>query len=142
VPEPGPLTPEDEALLDAAHGLLDRVRLAMREIAGHKALEQIWEVCGEANRYVDAQAPWALRKTDPARMATVLWVLAETVRHLATLTQPFMPESSARLLDLLGVAEADRTFAALGADGARLVPGTVLPAPAGVFPRYAEPEAA
>jgi methionyl-tRNA synthetase len=139
VPEPGPLTTADEALLGAAHGLLGRVRAFMGEIAGHKALEAIWEVCGEANRYVDAQAPWTLRKTDPARMATVLWVLAETVRHLATLTQPFMPEASAKLLDLLAVAEPDRGFAALGAEGARLVPGTALPAPSGVFPRYVEP---
>jgi methionyl-tRNA synthetase len=142
VPEPGPLGAPDEALLAAAHGLLERLRVAMREIAGHKALELIWEVCGDANRYVDAQAPWTLRKTDPARMATVLWVLAETLRHLATLTQPFMPGSSAKLLDLLAVPEADRSFAALGPDGARLVPGTPLPTPSGVFPRYAEPEAA
>ena len=140
VPEPGPLTPEDEALLASARGLLDRVRSAMREIAGHKALEQIWEVCGDANRYVDAQAPWALRKTDPARMGTVLWVLAETVRHLAVLTQPFVPEASARLLDLLAVPSDARTFAALGTP---LAAGTPLPPPSGVFPRYAEqPEAA
>ena len=43
---------------------------------------------GAANRYVDEQAPWALKKTDPARMATVLYVLAETIRHLAILAQP------------------------------------------------------
>ena len=98
----------------------------MTEIASHKALEQIWEVCGAANRYVDAQAPWALRKTDPARMATVLWVLAETVRRLAILTQPFMPHSSAKLLDLLAVPEGARSFAAFG-DALR--PGTPLPAP-------------
>ncbi len=140
VPEPGPLTPEDEALLASAAALLDRAREAMATIAGHKALEAIWDVCGAANRYVDAQAPWALRKTDPARMGTVLWVLAETVRHLATLTQPFMPTASARLLDLLAVPEDARTFAALPA--AKLAPGTKLPAPAGVFPRHAEPEAA
>lgn len=142
VPEPGPLDEADEALLDVAQGLLGRVRETMREIAGQKALELIWEVCGDANRYVDAQAPWALRKTDPARMATVLWVLAETVRHLAILTQPFMPASSTRLLDLLGVPEHQRSFAALEADGPKLAPGTPLPSPSGVFPRYAEPEAA
>jgi methionyl-tRNA synthetase len=137
VPEPGPLTDADEALLGAARGLLPRVRGHMREIAGHKALETIWEVCGEANRYVDAQAPWTLRKTDPARMGTVLWVLAETVRHLAILTQPFMPQASAKLLDLLAVPEAGRDFAAL--EGGKLAPGTALPPPSGVFPRYVEP---
>jgi methionyl-tRNA synthetase len=140
VPEPGELSADDRALLASARTLLGRACGAMRAIAGHKALEAIWEVCGEANRYVDAQAPWALRKTDPARMATVLWVLAETVRHLAILTQPFMPTASARLLDLLAVPEGARSFASL--EGGALVPGTKLPQPAGVFPRYAEPEAA
>jgi methionyl-tRNA synthetase len=139
VPEPGPVTDADQALLDSAHALLDRTRVAMVEIASHRALEQIWEVCGAANRYIDAQAPWTLRKTDPARMATVLWVLAETLRRLALLTQPFMPDASAKLLDLLAIPETERSFAALGA---ALPAGTALPAPAGIFPRHVEPEAA
>lgn len=92
---------------------------------------------GAANRYVDEQAPWALRKTDPERMATVLWVLAETIRHLAVLVQPIMPESAARILDQLGVPEDRRSFAVLTPAHA-LVPGTVLPKPEGVFPRYVE----
>ena len=140
VPEPGPLTDADTVLLDAAHGLLPRVRSCMAEIAAHRALELIWEVCGDANRYVDAQAPWSLRKTDPARMATVLWVLAETIRHLAILTQPFMPDASAKLLDLLAVEQVDRSFTAVEAGVLRA--GTVLPAPAGVFPRHMDTGAA
>ena len=139
VPTPGPLTDADQELLGAAQGLLPRLRDCMAEIASHRALELIWEVCGAANRYVDAQAPWTLRKTDPARMATVLWVLAETVRRLAILTQPYMPDASARLLDLLAVPAGRRDFAAFDA---ALVVGTALPAPAGVFPRHVEPEAA
>jgi methionyl-tRNA synthetase len=142
VPDPGPLADADEALLDAAHALLPRVRACMAEIAANRALELIWEVCGDANRYVDAQAPWTLRKTDPARMASVLWVLAETLRHLAVLTQPFLPQSSASLLGLLAVPEAERGFATLGAEGTPLRAGTALPAPTGVFPRHVEPEAA
>ena len=142
VPEPGPLTDADQALLGTAHALLPRVRACMAEIAANRALELIWEVCGDANRYVDAQAPWTLRKTDPARMATVLWVLAETLRHLAVLTQPFLPQSSAGLLDLLAVPETERGFATLGRGGASLRAGTALPAPVGVFPRHVEPEAA
>ena len=138
LPEPGALTGEDDELLAAAHALLPSVRQCMVEIAPHRALEQIWEVISRANRYVDAQAPWALRKTDEPRMRTVLWVLAEVIRHLATLTQPFMPDASAKILDQLAVSEPARRFASLGADGARLVPGSVLPAPAGVFPRLAE----
>ena len=72
-------------------------------------------------------------------MATVLWVLAETLRRLALLTQPFMPEASAKLLDLLAVPESERSFAALGT---ALPAGTALPPPAGIFPRHVEPEAA
>ena len=50
-----------------------------------------------------------------------------------------MPESAARLLDLLGVAESDRSFDRLG-NAARAVAGRPLPAPEGVFPRYVEPD--
>ncbi|MCB2055716.1 MAG: methionine--tRNA ligase, partial [Geminicoccaceae bacterium] len=70
VPEPGPLTPDDEALLEQVRSLLDQCRAHMSRQASHLALEAIWRVVAEANRYVDAQAPWTLRKTDPARMAT------------------------------------------------------------------------
>ena len=138
VPAAATLTAEDEALLAAAHGLVPALRAEMEAQALHRALELIWEVVGAANRYIDAQAPWALRKTDPARMATVLWVLAEVLRHLAILTQPFVPEAAARLLDQLAVDPAARALAALGPDGRPITAGTALPPPSGIFPRYAE----
>ena len=136
VPEPGALTDDDEALLAAAHGLLEPVRAAFGRQAFHRGLEEIWRLVGDANRYVDRQAPWRLRKTDPARMATVLYVLAETIRHLAVLVQPVMPASGARLLDQLAVPAEARDIAALGAAGA-LKAGTALPDPEPVFPRIA-----
>ena len=136
VPEPGPLTPADEALLTAAQGLHARVRQELEQQAFHKALDALWEVIGAGDRFVNDQKPWSLKKTDPARMNTVLCVLAETIRHLAILTQPFMPQASSRLLDFLAVAGADRSFAALASR--KLAPGTSLPAPEGVFPRYVE----
>ncbi|HZH26980.1 MAG TPA: methionine--tRNA ligase [Azospirillaceae bacterium] len=140
VPTPGPLTDADQALLGSARALVEAVRKEMSVQAFHKALDAIWRVIGDANRYVDEQAPWALRKTDPARMATVLWTLAETIRHVALLTQPFMPDASARILDQLAVPADARTFAAVGPDHA-LKAGTPLPPPQGVFPRYVEPAA-
>ena len=94
LPQPGALTADDRALLDASAALLGRVREEMAVQALNRALEAIFEVIGAANRYVDAQAPWALRKTDPARMATVLFVLAETIRRIALLTQAFGGRSS------------------------------------------------
>lgn len=138
VPDAGALTGDDETLLATAHGLLDRVREAMEAQAISRALETIFELVALANRYVDTQAPWALRKTDPVRMASVLWTLAEVIRHLAVLTQPFMPASSSRILDQLAQGSDRRGFAALGPGGTPLEPGTVLPKPAGVFPRHVD----
>ena len=140
VPEHGAFNDADNVLLNKARGLLQVVRTEMDVQAFHKALEHIWQVVGDANRYVDEQAPWALKKTDVARMGTVLYVLAETVRLVAILVQPFMPESMGKMLDLLALPADKRDFTHLAAASA-LVAGTDLPAPQGVFPRYVEPEA-
>jgi methionyl-tRNA synthetase len=141
VPAHGEPSADDREMLDAAHGLLPKVRDAIDRQLFHEALEAIWVVIRAANGYVDRQAPWALRKTDPARMGTVLWVLAETIRNLALLTQPFMPAASARLLDLVAVPADARSFAFCGSHHA-LKPGTALPVPQGVFPRFVDEEAA
>ena len=141
VPTPGTYAEADETLLAAAAGLRDRVAGQFDNQAFHRGLEAIWSVIGDANRYVDEQAPWVLRKSDPARMDTVLYVLAETVRHVAILTQPVMPDAMSAMLDQLSVADDARSFASLGGAGA-LTPGTALPKPAGVFPRFVEEDEA
>ncbi|MBT3358480.1 MAG: methionine--tRNA ligase [Rhodospirillales bacterium] len=140
VPTPDAFSDEDNALLADAHGLYADVGENIDVQAFHEVLEAIWVVIRAANGYVDRQAPWVLRKEDPARMQTVLYALAETVRHIAILLQPFMPDSMARMLDQLAVGEDERTFEYLGADNA-LKAGTSLPKPQGVFPRHVEPEA-
>ncbi|OBH61826.1 methionine--tRNA ligase [Mycobacterium intracellulare] len=137
LPEPGEFTAADTDLLATADGLLERLRASFEAQAMHLALEAIWLMLGEANRYFSAQQPWVLRKSeseaDQRRFRTVLYVTCEAVRIAALLVQPVMPESAGRLLDLLGQTHDQRTFAAVGA---RLTPGTALPPPAGVFPRY------
>jgi methionyl-tRNA synthetase len=138
VPRPGAFTAEDTELLEAADGLLPRVRGYFDEQAMHLALDAIWSVLGAANKYFSAQEPWVLRKTDQDRFATVLYTTLETVRIAALLSQPVMPESMAKLLDLLGQPADRRDFTAIGT---RLAPGTALPKPEGVFPRYQAPEA-
>ena len=137
VPVPGELTAEDDAILAQADALLEISRKAMNEQAIHQMLNAVWQVVADANRYFAAQEPWALRKTDPDRMATVLYVTIEVVRQVAILAQPFMPASSEKLLDLLGLHAEGRSFEQLGAY-CRLQPGTPLPAPEGVFPRYVD----
>src|SRR5438046_2034643 len=107
VPAPDRFSAADTALRSAAHGLLGTVRQHVCEQAFHLALEAIWRVVGDANRYVDEQAPWALRRTDEARMRTVLYTLSEVIRYLGILTQPFIPTAAGKLLDQLAVADAD-----------------------------------
>lgn len=133
VPTPGDFTEDDRALLAQADALLEKVRAEFDVQALHLALETIWHVLGETNRYFSAQAPWVLRKTDPARMATVLYVTLEVVRIVGLLVQPVMPDSAAKILDLVGQDPQARQFADIAT---RLAPGTPLPAPAPVFPRY------
>ncbi len=137
VPACGELTGEDKAMLGSVDGLLEEVRPYHDAQALNRALDAIWRVVAEANRYFAGQEPWALKKTDPARMNTVLYVTAEAVRQVAILVQPYMPASGGKLLDLLSVPNELRGFASLG-DAHRLAAGTTLPAPTGVFPRYVE----
>lgn len=139
VPEPGDFNEDDETLLAKARGLHDRLVEIIDRQSFHEALEAVWAIVRAANGYVDRQAPWALRKTDPARMQTVLYTLAECIRHLAILLQPFMPDSTARMLDQLAIAEDARGFDSLDADHA-LAAGTSLPKPQGIFPRFVETE--
>ena len=95
------------------------------------------------NQYVDDQAPWALRKEDPARMEAVLMTLFTCVRDLAIAVRCVVPTSADRLLDQMGIAPDARDFVALddsdwftnlAASGFR------LEKPEGVFPRLDIPE--
>jgi methionyl-tRNA synthetase len=135
VPTPGVFTANDQALLTRGAALLPTLHATLNEQAFHRALEAITELASEANRYIDTEAPWALKKTDPARMGTVLYVLAEAVRRIALALLPFVPDAAAKMLDQLGIADGDRQYSAW--DRA-LVAGTPLPAPQGVFPRFVE----
>jgi methionyl-tRNA synthetase len=128
---------QDDAGMDAlAAALPDLVRARIERQEFHDALEEVWKVIRAANGYIDRQAPWALNKTDKVRMGTVLRVLVDTIRVVATLLQPFMPTSMSKMLDQLGVTADLRQFAALTTP---LHDGIALPAPQGVFPRYVEP---
>ncbi len=139
VPEPGTLNTDDQAILDMADAALITARAAMAEQSIHTAVAATFAVVAEANRYFAGQEPWALKKTDPARMATVLYTTAEVIRRIAIQCQAVIPQSAAKLLDLVAVPEDQRTFAHAGAAGL-LKAGTPLPAPTGVFPRYVEAE--
>ncbi len=102
----------------------------------NRALEALMAMVADANAYFADAAPWALKTSDPVRMARVLATTADAVRRIALLAQPAMPGATAALLDQLGVPSAARTFAAVDIPVAA---GTRLPPPEGVFPRWIEP---
>jgi methionyl-tRNA synthetase len=139
VPDCGPLSDAEREILAAADAIHAEARAAHENHAINKALDSIWRVVADANRYFAAQEPWALKKTDPSRMATVLYVTADVLRIIGIMSQPYIPSSAAPLLQLLGMENHARSFAELGN---RLVSGTPLPAPQPIFPRYIEEEAA
>ena len=138
VPELGALTDADNAIIAEVTEALEAAQKAMDEQLVHEATGALIAALSSANNYFAAQEPWALKKTDPARMATVLYVTADTVRRIAIPMLAFVPASAARLLDQLAVPANERTLsAALNANS--LLTNTDLPVPQGVFARLEKP---
>ncbi len=130
LPDPAEAGPTDAALvaqLAALPGTLGR-HLDAQDF--HLALDAVMAAVRDANGYITAEQPWALKKADPVRAAAVLRHLHDSLRVFATLLQPFMPGSMAALLDQLGVPEAAR---GLGDLGQKLPGGIALPPPAPLF---------
>lgn len=134
LPEPEFSDARDAELLAQADALKGRMERSMEGLAIHGYLKSVFELVSSANRHFSEQEPWSLKKTDPARMGTVLYLAAETIRQAAIALLPVLPEKAGRVLDLLRVPADRRDFAALGEAG-RLPPKSVLPAPEVVFPR-------
>lgn len=134
IPEVHELWEADREMLAKASHLHGVLRQDMEAQALQAYCTHIWEVVGDANRYVDHQKPWSLRKSsepkDLARMGTVLYVLCEVIRHVAVYVQPLMPNAASQLLDQLG--QEERTFESLDSP---LKAGTVLVEPRPLFPR-------
>jgi methionyl-tRNA synthetase len=134
----GPYTDADLALWKSVEGLWSRAATAISTQAIHKYVEVLVQQIVDTNKYIDDMAPWVLRKTDPERMATVLYVIMEVLRYTAILYQPLIPESASKILDQLSVPANERTFVHLS-DKYRIPPGTPITKPEGIFPRIELP---
>lgn len=137
IPDQSKITSEDKALWQFSREQLDAIRKDMADQQFHLSLEKVVAIASKANEYIDIQAPWVLKKENPERMQAVLYTLAETIRYIGILLQPFMPSSASKILDQLAVADDARTLAAC-TEAHALVTGTDLPKPEGVFPRFVE----
>ncbi len=136
VPAPAMPTDDDRVLLEQAASAIEAIRRSMDAQAFNEALDTIWSLVRAANGYVDHQAPWRLHKEDTERRDTVLYNLAETIRHLGLYLQPFVPDAAASILDQLEIADDQRDFSRIGG-GHAMKPGTPLRKPSAIFPRIA-----
>ena len=98
----GDLTEEDARYIGCFDTLIQRFRCEMDTLQFHKALDLTWYVISEANKYMDAQQPWALKKENPEKMAHVLRILMESFRYITACIKPFMPEAAQRFEAQLG----------------------------------------
>ena len=99
--------PQDAALRDAIGGLADRMAPLMDRFEFHIALAEIWKGVTLANGHIEAGAPWKLKKAGKIdEVAGVLYQSAEALRILAILLSPFIPSTSRRILEQLGIADA------------------------------------
>ena len=128
--------PEDAALLEKVGGLRARYEADMEAYAFQNALADVFEVIDNANKYIDATAPWVLAKSEETkpRLARVLYNLAETLRICTVLLQPFMPTTCEKIFAQLGVDDSLKTWDSAAAVGAMPANAT-LHKGENIFPR-------
>jgi methionyl-tRNA synthetase len=97
IPAPGE-APEDRELLRSIDEAIEDLTRRFEDFAFSTGLEAWMGAVFACNAYVDAAAPWALRKTDPGRMAEVLGTLVVAIRKLAEAVVPVIPASAGRLI--------------------------------------------
>ncbi|MGE4323897.1 MAG: methionine--tRNA ligase [Sphingobium sp.] len=138
LPDLGSQQDADADLLDhVSRAVFTDMPAAMADLAPSVAIDAWLRAAFACNQYIDAQAPWTLRKTDPARMETVLATLYVAIAQLAVGILPVIPASATALLDHMGVPPDQRTYAAIGENwyGPLAESGFVLAAPRPLFPR-------
>ena len=137
IPQHGEWNDVDKALIALAEGTPDKARQHMDELQFSLALQDIWQLVGECNRYIDVNAPWVLVKTDEGkeRLKTVMYVLCECIRIVAILIAPTMPRTPARIYEQLGIAEGELTGWESASRFGLLPAGTRVQKGEALFPR-------
>ena len=137
IPQHGEWNDVDNVLIALAESTPDKARQHMDELQFSLALQDIWQLVGECNRYIDVNAPWVLVKIDDGkeRLKTVLYVLCECIRIVAILIAPTMPRTPARIYEQLGIAEGELTGWESASRFGLLPAGTKVQKGEALFPR-------
>ncbi len=137
VPTPSEETAGDLSLKQTASRTLESVEAGFADLAFHKALIAIWEFINAANKYIVEEEPWSLAKDEKnrQRLGTILYNLLESLRVIAVFLSPFMPATSLKIGEQLGIAgAAGQDFESIKEWGG-LRPGNKLKKGDPLFPR-------
>ena len=137
LPSPTEYEELDNSLIEQILALPKKVEVEMDKLQFSNALIEIWHVIGELNKYIDLTTPWILGREESGkpRLKTVLYMLAEGLRFVAVLLQPFMPSTPKLMFEQLGADESSlHTWESLSKFGA-LQGGTKVQKKDALFPR-------
>ena len=127
----------DESLLQANREAVTKYEEAMEKMEFSVALTSIWQLVSRTNKYIDETQPWTLAKAEEKRqeLASVMVHLAESLRRIAILLQPFLTRAPDGMLQQLGIQDAGlKTWESLEKFG--VIPnGTMVQKGAPLFPR-------
>jgi methionyl-tRNA synthetase len=126
----------DQELIDLFSRNIEKVDQLLEALAFNKTLMAIWELISAGNKYIDETAPWSLAK-DPEqreRLATVMYNLLESLRIIALLIAPFMPETGEKILQILGCNSKNLVLEGQDQWGG-LKAGTTIEKASPLFPR-------
>jgi len=140
-PAPNELRPLDQEMIEACASMVQTYRQEMVDFRFNRALEAVWKVIGLANKYIVENAPWEMAKDEDSKkdLATVFHTLLETLRILAMVVEPIMPETAAKMNKGLGVS-SEGDLASRSRWGL-LIPGTAIAKPDPLFPRLEKKKA-
>ena len=137
VPEPKDATDLDREFVQSVGGLGAELDSLLKDLHLNEALAKIWQLIGRANKHIDQRAPWALAKDEASQgeLATVMYNLVETLRIVALLVTPFLPETGAKIWAQLGISESLTEQTLADTEFGRLKPATVTKKGDPIFPR-------
>lgn len=137
VPEPGELGVLEKELREAALETATKIKPLFNELSFRDVLTEIWKLINKANKYIDTRAPWALaREEKQDELRATMYTLAETIRIVALLISPFMPETAGKILAQLGIEKKiEESSWDDVANWAAIKPATLLTKEKPLFPR-------
>mgnify|MGYP000978765102 CR=1 FL=1 len=130
----------DREVIDMALALPGKVEENMDALLISNALIEIWKFVGRINKYIDETAPWVLARdaSKRDRLSSVLYNCCEALRFIAVLLKPYLPNTSLKMLEQIGLADDGRaTWESLGAWGG-IQPGTKVVRGNPIFPRITD----